>query len=323
MRTVVAASIWIALSGYLAAQPAPKPPCEPAATGSPRPAADLIESARCYDDRWAFADAERLLAASIGALESQQAAAAGEVIPGGPVFVGGDVATPALSKPVVGEYPSAAASRGISGIVIVGVTLKSDGTVQKAEIVESIPQLDQAALDTVKKMRFAKTLVAGRPVEVSFFVITRFGLAEQATPADWMVLAKSYLAHEHPAAAVETLKTALDLEHKDVARFGTSWTTQAGRQGGYARSGPAPQRIHNEPPKYPPEALKAKVQGTVIIESLVDPEGRVGRARVLRPVPGLEAAALDAVMKWTYTPSVIDGKPASIVLTVTVSFNLK
>lgn len=304
-------------------KPVPSAPCEPPAATSSKSVADLLTAARCYDDRWAFADAERVLAASIAAIETPRSAQ-DEIVPSGPVFVGATVASPGLSKPVVGEYPAAAAARGIAGIVIVGVTLKADGSVRKAEIVESIPELDSAALDTVKKMRFEKTLVTGQPIEVSFFVPARFGLAADQTPADVMTLAQSYLAHQHPAAAVQALKVALELEHKDLVRFGKPAALPNGRQGGYYISGiKPPERTHNEPPKYPPEAMKARVQGTVIVESLIDLEGRVGRARVLRSVPGLDAAALDAVMKWTYTPTIYEGKPVSIVLTVTVSFAVK
>jgi TonB family protein len=167
-------------------------------------------------------------------------------------------------------------------------------------------------------MRFARTLVAGPPVEGTFFVPTRFGLSAEATPGDWMALARSYLSHGHPAAALQTLSLAMDLERADAERFGGAAPERAG-----ARGVTPPQKISGDQPKYPPHAMAAKVQGLVIIEALIDPAGRVGRARVLKPVAGLESAALDAVQSWRYSPAKLDGKPTTTILVVSVSFQLR
>ena len=321
MRTIVSAAVVALLAMNVAVarqRGAQAPPCEPAGDAPSRSVLDLAESARCYDERWRFRDAERLLAASIVAIERQIAEVRDEVIPAGPRFVGRDVMTPPLTKQVSGEYPTAAAQKGITGTVVVAVTLKIDGSVRTATVVDSIPELDRAALDTVKKMRFAQTKLAGQPVEVMFFVPARFGLALEATPADWIVLAKSYLVHGHPAAALQTLSIALELERRDIERFGPEVATLSGR-GGMTE----PRRIKNVPPKYPPAAMAAKVQGTVILEVLIDLKGNVGRARSLKPAPGLEAAALDAVQQWTYSPSLVAGKPVSVQMVVTVTFTLR
>ena len=68
--------------------------------------------------------------------------------------------------------------------------------------------------------------------------------------------------------------------------------------------------------------MAARQQGTVIIEALIDLTGQIGRARVLKSPPGFEMEALNAVMQWTYTPTLLDGKPISVILTVTVTFAL-
>jgi protein TonB len=60
----------------------------------------------------------------------------------------------------------------------------------------------------------------------------------------------------------------------------------------------------------------------VIIECTIDPKGRIANARILRGHPLLDAAALDAVQRWVYTPSRLNGAPVSVVMTVTVNFKI-
>jgi TonB family protein len=75
-------------------------------------------------------------------------------------------------------------------------------------------------------------------------------------------------------------------------------------------------------PVYPEEARKSGVQGVVILEAKIDERGRVIDAMVLRSVPQLDLAALDAVKQWVYEPLIIDGKPTKALFTVTVRFQL-
>lgn len=93
------------------------------------------------------------------------------------------------------------------------------------------------------------------------------------------------------------------------------------RPGGQVRP---PERIFYVPPSYPPLALNARVQGLVIIEATIDPKGRVHAARVLRSdSPLLNQEALIAVQQWTYTPTLLNGVPVSVIMTVTVHFRLQ
>jgi protein TonB len=74
---------------------------------------------------------------------------------------------------------------------------------------------------------------------------------------------------------------------------------------------------------YPPIAQQAKIQGAVVIEAIIDIDGKVREARVLRPLPMLDQAALDAVRQWEYEPTLLAGQPIAVVMTVTVTFTLK
>jgi protein TonB len=84
-----------------------------------------------------------------------------------------------------------------------------------------------------------------------------------------------------------------------------------------------PRKILDVTPVYPPLAARAHVEGIVIIEATIDTRGRVASATVLRGVPVLEEAALEAVRKWVYTPTLLDGVPTPVIMTVTVRFRLQ
>ena len=84
----------------------------------------------------------------------------------------------------------------------------------------------------------------------------------------------------------------------------------------------APTKTKDVQPVYPDEAREARVQGVVILEVTVDAAGLVGDARVLRSIPLLDAAALEAVQQWEFEPTVLSGRPVSVIMTVTVNFAL-
>ena len=92
------------------------------------------------------------------------------------------------------------------------------------------------------------------------------------------------------------------------------------RVGGQIR---APQKIKDVRPVYPAIAQSARVQGIVIIEATIGPNGQVQEAKVLRSIPLLDAAALDAVKQWQFTPTMLNGVPVPVIMTVTVNFTLQ
>ena len=76
------------------------------------------------------------------------------------------------------------------------------------------------------------------------------------------------------------------------------------------------------PPVYPEVARAAKIEGIVILEATIDERGVVTDARVLRSVPLLDAAALTALKQWRYTPTLLNGVPVRVLMTVTFRFSL-
>jgi protein TonB len=83
-----------------------------------------------------------------------------------------------------------------------------------------------------------------------------------------------------------------------------------------------PAKRNNVSPVYPPMARQARVEGVVILEATISANGRVSDVKVLRGIPLLDSAAVDAVRQWTYTPTLLNGVPVPVVMTVTVNFRL-
>jgi TonB family protein len=84
-----------------------------------------------------------------------------------------------------------------------------------------------------------------------------------------------------------------------------------------------PTKIKDVRPVYPLEALDARIQGVVIIEATIDREGRVSDAKVLRSIPPLDDAALTAVRQWEFAPTMLNGAPVPVIMTVTVNFTVQ
>lgn len=97
-------------------------------------------------------------------------------------------------------------------------------------------------------------------------------------------------------------------------------TREPVRPGGDIR---IPQKIRHVAPVYPPIAQSAGVAGTVILEAVIGENGRIRDLRVLRSIALLDRAAMDAVRQWQFTPTLLNGVPVPVVMTVTVTFQLK
>jgi protein TonB len=85
----------------------------------------------------------------------------------------------------------------------------------------------------------------------------------------------------------------------------------------------APTKIRDVRPIYPPEAMRQRVQGVVIVETTIDADGSVSDARILRSIPMLDEAALDAVRQWRFVPTLLNGQAVPVIMTMTVNFTLR
>lgn len=84
-----------------------------------------------------------------------------------------------------------------------------------------------------------------------------------------------------------------------------------------------PRKIVHVAPVYPRLALYAGVEGTVMLEAVINEQGKIERLKVLRSVALLDAAAIDAVTRWRYTPTTLNNVPVPVLMTITVTFSLR
>jgi TonB family protein len=83
-----------------------------------------------------------------------------------------------------------------------------------------------------------------------------------------------------------------------------------------------PAQLRRINPVYPPDAIASRIQGVVILETVIERDGTVSEARILRSIPALNQAATDAVKQWVYTPTLLNGVAVPVIMTVTVQFTL-
>jgi TonB family protein len=81
-----------------------------------------------------------------------------------------------------------------------------------------------------------------------------------------------------------------------------------------------PKKVKDVKPIYPAIAQSANVVGAVTIEATIGPDGKVSDATVVHSIPLLDQAALDAVKQWEYLPTLLNGVPVPVLITVTVNF---
>ena len=103
----------------------------------------------------------------------------------------------------------------------------------------------------------------------------------------------------------------------EVMEFKSASENGALRVGGAIKP---PIKIKDVRPVYPPLALEANVTGVVIIEVRIGTDGYVEEAHVLKSIPLLDQAALDAVKQWQFVPTLMNGQAMPLMMTVTINF---
>jgi TonB family protein len=127
-------------------------------------------------------------------------------------------------------------------------------------------------------------------------------------------------AADKAAADALTGKTAADtvaIKEKADAAARAKARRAPLRVGGHIK---APNKIKDVQPVYPAIAQSAHVAGVVTVEATIGPDGKVADAKIVRSVPLLDQAALDAVRQWEYTPTLLNGVPVPVLVTVKINF---
>jgi TonB family protein len=236
---------------------------------------------------------------------------------------GVDVPHPQVLKQVQPVCPVEAVRAGITGYVVVDAVIDKSGKTRKARVAKSLPGLDEAALDAVRGWRFMPTLVNGAVTDVAASLALRFSFRRDVQPAELSELARFFAARGEHADAARAVERAEDALARETAMMSLAPAAPvepgAVRVRGQIRP---PLKTKDVRPEYPRWALEAKVEGYVLLDAKVGRDGRVVAARVLRSIPALDQAAIDAVLRWEFTPTLANGAPTETRMTVSVAFTL-
>ena len=221
-----------------------------------------------------------------------------------PLRVGGDIREPKKITHVVPDYPEEARAAGVQGVVIIEAVIGEDGAVKEARVLRPAPMLDAAAVDAVLRWKYTPTLLNGQPVPIIMTVTVTFTLPRAGEENR---SGQTTQVEQPVSAQPEKFVTASGIEMVPV------------RVGGDIKE---PKKIKHVPPQYPEQAQTAKVQGVVILEAVIDTDGKVKNLKLIRSAPGLDDAAATAVKQWEYTPTLVNGVAVPVIMTVTMTFTL-
>ncbi|MDQ6699134.1 MAG: energy transducer TonB, partial [Acidobacteriota bacterium] len=85
-----------------------------------------------------------------------------------------------------------------------------------------------------------------------------------------------------------------------------------------------PKVLQKTDPAYTDAATKAKIQGTVLLDLEISPEGFAQNVQVARRLdPGLDENAVFSVRQWRFQPGMKDGEPVTVAATIEINFHLK
>jgi len=228
---------------------------------------------------------------------------------------------PKRTATIAASYPKDAPDHSVTGTVTLRITVdtaghvaearqafrpdpsmlpNADGTVTPAPALA--PPFVKAALDAVRRWEYEPPLRA----PISFYVRLQFS-PDRPSAVVWHDARPPVTQRVvTPAGSGLVVSETPPLSGGDLTAKGVT----------------PPRKIKDVPPIYPPEAMAARVQGIVIIQAVIGSTGTVTDARVLRSIPQLDQAALDAVRQWEFSPTLINGEPAAIIMSVTVNFQL-
>lgn len=202
------------------------------------------------------------------------------------------------------DYPIEALEKGVSGTVTVNITINSAGEVSTAAVTDGPQALRASAFKAAMGLKYTPG-----PSTTAATIYVEYRLDRQG----WGV----QIAESRSAGRTIFVQAPRPLPGRSPALGATQEPGPELRVGGEIRP---PKKIKDMPPVYPQEALDANVQGVVILEVRIDTAGRVSDTKVLRSIPMLDQAAIDAVKQWEYEPTLLNGQAIPVVMTVTVNF---
>jgi len=128
---------------------------------------------------------------------------------------------------------------------------------------------------------------------------------------------------EVPGDVREALRAAVANDSEESVRTGAAWALGRLGSGAPPLFDQPPRAITVRGPSYPRWAFQSRIEGTVLVEILIDEHGRVAHAAVRRSIPALDLAALRCVKTWSFEPALRDGRAVASYAEAPVRFTIQ
>jgi TonB family protein len=183
----------------------------------------------------------------------------------------------------------------LNGHVVITFNVHKDGSVTDGTVTGPSPVEDfnRAARGAIAVSNPTLPLPAGYPDEQAFFTVTFF------------------YNESPPGSSLPPRPAAVTWPPAGVYDAGAEGVTP-------------PRVLHDEAGDYTPAAVRARIEGSVLLEGIVQPDGSFMYVHVIRsldPTNGLDQEALKAAARWRFTPGTRMGAPVSVVTTIEVTFH--
>ena len=215
------------------------------------------------------------------------------------------------------KYPEAAMKKGTQGRVTVHFVVEKDGSITNAKVLRGVdPELDKEAVRVVSVMpKWKPGTQKGEAVRVKYTVPVMFRLTEDNTQVKYAPIENKI---------DEMVVVGYAPEKTTTPEEGTVFEVVE-QMPEYPGGMSAMMAFISKNIKYPVAAQKAKIQGRVVIQFIVNTEGDITNPKVLRgtdPLLDAEAIRLTTIMpKWK--PGMQRGQAVNVKYTVPIMFRLQ
>lgn len=179
------------------------------------------------------------------------------------------------------------------------------------DVVSGDPILAQAAVSAAKKWKFKPYIKNGHPVSVLYKMPVDFAFRGNVTdtpvPAD-------HVASPEPNTTPTATPPAGSRDNSPGGNPAETVKRVRVSQG---------LLLHKVQPIYPDDARRNRVQGTVLLQAVIDKNGRISDLEVISGPKELTAAAIGAVQQWRYRPYLLQGEPVQVQTQIVVNFQLR
>jgi TonB family protein len=193
-------------------------------------------------------------------------------------------------------YPEKALRKNIAGHVLVQILVSETGKVEATQIIKGDAALKDAAENAAKGWKFKPFLKGGIVVPAIAILNFRFGDDENNNSQSSASSAKVGVTIENARPMTSKVRVA-----------------QGVMQG---------LQIRKVNPAYPEAARSGHIQGSIVMQVIIDREGKIRDVNVISGPPELSDAAVLAVRQWQYKPFFIMGRPVEVETQIVINFNL-